>query len=60
MSNIVFQEIDLLTQFYNLIGVTPDEDLNIIVLFLAGIIILMLLNNTLGTISKGLFGGYDR
>lgn len=60
MSNIVFQEIDLLSQFYNLIGVTPDEDLNIIILFLVGIIILMLLNNTLGTISKGLFGGYDR
>lgn len=60
MPNIIFQEIDLLTQFYNLIGITPDEDLNIIVLFLAGIIILMLLNNTLGTISKGLFGGYDR
>lgn len=60
MSNIVFQEIDLLSQFYNLIGITPDDDLNIIILFLVGIIILMLLNNTLGTISKGLFGGYDR
>lgn len=60
MPNFIFQEVDLLNQFYNLIGVTPDEDLNIIVLFLVGIIILMLLNNTLGTISKGLFGGYDR
>lgn len=60
MSNFILQEVDLLTQFYNIIGITPDEDLNIIVLFLAGIIILMLLNNTLGTISKGLFGGYDR
>lgn len=54
------QEIDILSQFYSLLGIQGDSALNIIVIFLGGIIILMLIQNTLGMISTGLFGGYKK
>lgn len=54
------QEIDILTQFYNLLGLQGDSALNIIVVFLGGIIVLMLVQNTLGMISEGLFGGFKK
>lgn len=54
------QEVDILTQFYNLLGIQSDSASDIIVIFLGGIIILMLCQNTLGMLFEGLFGGYKR
>lgn len=54
------QEIDILTQFYNLLGIQGDSSLDIIVVFLGGIVVLMLCNNTLGMLSEALFGGFKR
>lgn len=54
------QEIDILTQFYNLLGIQGDSALDIIVVFLGGIVVLMLCNNTLGMLSDALFGGFKR
>lgn len=57
---MLFKEIDVITQIYSLLGVSRSDDLDIIVIFIAGIVILMLVNNTLGMLMKGLLGGYDR
>lgn len=54
------QEIDILSQFYQLLGIQGDSALNIIVVFLGGIIVLMLCQNTLGMLFEGFFGGYKR
>lgn len=54
------QEVSIISQIYDLLGVTQSDDLDIIVIFIAGIIICMLVNNTLGAFFKGLLGGYDR
>lgn len=54
------QEVDILTQIYSLLGIQQDPALNIIIVFISAIIILILLQNTLGLISEGLFGGFKR
>lgn len=54
------QEISIINQIYTLLGVTQSDDLDIIVVFIAGIVMVMLVNNTLGALFKGLMGGYDR
>ena len=55
-----FQEVGILDQIYSILGVTRSDDLDIIVIFIAGIIVCMLVNNTLGALMKGLIGGYER
>lgn len=54
------QEVDILTQIYELIGIDPSPELNIIVVFISGIVLCMLVNNTIGMFFKGLLGGYER
>lgn len=54
------QEVGILDQIYSILGVTRSDDLDIIVIFIAGIVVCMLVNNTLGALMKGLIGGYER
>lgn len=54
------EEISIINQIYSILGVTRSDDLDLIMVFIAGIIIVMLVNNTLGSLFKGLLGGYDR
>lgn len=54
------QEVSILDQIYTILGISESSELDIIVVFIAGIVLCMLVNNTLGTLMKGLLGGYDR
>lgn len=54
------KEISIINQIYSILGVTRSDDLDLIMVFIAGIIIVMLVNNTLGSLFKGLLGGYER
>lgn len=54
------QEVSILDQIYTILGISGSSELDIIVVFIAGIVLCMLVNNTLGALMKGLLGGYDR
>lgn len=56
---MLYQEVNLIEQFYQLLGIQPDPTLNTIVIFLAGIIILLTIQTTLNAFIKLLWGNYD-
>lgn len=54
------QEVGILDQIYSILGVTRSDEMDFVIVFIAGIVLCMLVNNTLGALMKGLLGGYER
>jgi hypothetical protein len=56
-----YQEItSVIDQIYSIIGVTRSDTLDLMILPMVLILLLIIIQDTLGTIFKGLFGGYER
>lgn len=53
-------EVSILDQIYTLLGANRSDEMDFIIVFIAGIVLCMLINNTLGALMKGLLGGYER
>lgn len=53
-------EVSILDQIYTLLGANRSDEMDFVIVFIAGIILCMLVNNTLGSLMKGLLGGYER
>lgn len=47
-------------QILQILGITDDPVLQIVLIPAAAILLLVIVQDTLGTIFKGLFGGYDK
>lgn len=47
-------------QILDIMGISDDPTIQLILLPMVVILVLIILQDTLGTIFKGLFGGYDR
>lgn len=52
------QEVSIIDQIYTILGITRDPVIDIIMMIPAAMLLLIILQDTLGTIFKGLFGGY--
>lgn len=52
------QEVSIIDQIYTILGITRDPVIDIIMMIPASMLLLIILQDTLGTIFKGLFGGY--
>lgn len=55
---MLFQEVSIIDQIYTILGITRDPVIDIIMMIPAAMLLLIILQDTLGTIFKGLFGGY--
>lgn len=52
------QEVSIIDQIYTILGITRDPMIDIIMIIPAAMLLLIIIQDTLGTIFKGLFGGY--